>query len=135
MQASVESPESAGKREGEPSRKVRRRYPPELKTELVEKATRPGASVAAIAREHGINANQLFKWIAAARKRAAAGASRDPAPALVPVGVAAPTPAPTGARGAASEPVALEIVLPRATLRFAERWDPVAVAHLLRLLA
>jgi transposase len=40
----------------------RRRYDPAFKKAIVEQTLRPGASVARIAREHDINANQLFKW-------------------------------------------------------------------------
>ena len=36
---------------------TRRRNSEELKQELVERSLEPGASVAAIAQEHGINAN------------------------------------------------------------------------------
>jgi transposase len=32
------------------------------KLRIVEEALAPGASVALVAREHGINANQVFKW-------------------------------------------------------------------------
>jgi transposase len=34
----------------------------ELKRRIVEQTLVPGASVARIAREHGINANQVFNW-------------------------------------------------------------------------
>ena len=40
----------------------RRRYDKAFKRALVEQTLAPGASVARIAREHGINANQVFKW-------------------------------------------------------------------------
>lgn len=40
----------------------RRRYDRAFKRALVEQTLSPGASVARIAREHDINANQLFKW-------------------------------------------------------------------------
>ena len=40
----------------------RRRYDATFKQQIVEQTLVPGASVARIAREHGINANQLFKW-------------------------------------------------------------------------
>jgi transposase len=40
----------------------RRRYDPIVKQQIVEQTLVPGASVARIAREHGVNANQLFKW-------------------------------------------------------------------------
>jgi transposase len=40
----------------------RRRYDRTVKQQIVEQTLVPGASVARIAREHGLNANQLFKW-------------------------------------------------------------------------
>lgn len=43
-------------------RKRRRRFDPAFKRALVERTLEPGASVAGIALEHGINANLLFKW-------------------------------------------------------------------------
>ena len=43
-------------------RQRRRRYDPAFKRVIVEQTLVPGASVARIAREHDINANQLFKW-------------------------------------------------------------------------
>lgn len=30
--------------------------------EIVEETLKPGASVALVARSHGVNANQVFKW-------------------------------------------------------------------------
>ena len=41
---------------------TRRRHSESLKRELVDPSLQPGASVAAIAQEHGINANLLFNW-------------------------------------------------------------------------
>ena len=35
---------------------------PELKRQMVEETLAPGASVARVARAHGVNANQLFGW-------------------------------------------------------------------------
>ena len=45
-----------------PGRQRRRRYDAAFKRAIVEQTLIPGASVARIAREHDINANQLFKW-------------------------------------------------------------------------
>jgi transposase len=39
-----------------------RRHPLEFKRALVALSLEPGASVARIAREHGVNANQVFSW-------------------------------------------------------------------------
>src|SRR5271157_1718912 len=40
----------------------RRHRSPELKRQIVEETLAPGASVARVARAHGVNANQLFGW-------------------------------------------------------------------------
>jgi transposase-like protein len=45
-------------------------YRCEAKQRLVAAASEPGASVAKLAREHGLNANQLHSWIRMAAKRA-----------------------------------------------------------------
>ncbi|KQV45229.1 MULTISPECIES: transposase [unclassified Duganella] len=39
-----------------------RQHSLEFKRSLVQLASQPGASVARIAREHGVNANQVFTW-------------------------------------------------------------------------
>jgi transposase len=46
---------------GNQGRRYRRRSL-ELKRQIVEQTLVPGASVAHIAREHGVNANQVFGW-------------------------------------------------------------------------
>jgi len=66
---------------------TRRRHSEELKQELVERSLEPGASVAAIAQAHGINANLLFNW-RRLRLRAQAPVVEGTAPAtLLPVTV------------------------------------------------
>lgn len=40
----------------------RQRFSIEQKRQMVEATLAPGASVARIAREHGVNANQVFAW-------------------------------------------------------------------------
>lgn len=61
-----------------------RHYPLALKRAIVEETLRPGASVAQIARKHGINANQVFLW----RKTYREGLLPDAKPALLPVTLA-----------------------------------------------
>lgn len=65
-------------------RRAYRRHDINLKRHLVRLCGEPGASVAAIAREHGINANMLFMW----RKQYALGTAADTA-VLLPVHVRA----------------------------------------------
>lgn len=54
-----------------------------FKRALVEASLKPGASVARIARDHGLNANQLFHW----RKLHREGMLGESSPALLPVTV------------------------------------------------
>ncbi len=98
----------------------RRRYDEAFKRALVEQTLAPGASVARIAREHGINANQLFTWrrqFAPAQRDTAVADRQVQAPAsLVPVTVVADeaagnAPAPATGDGQ------IEIRLAGATLR------------------
>lgn len=45
-----------------PMRRTRRSYTAQFKAQLVAACLQPGASVAALALEHGINANLLHRW-------------------------------------------------------------------------
>jgi transposase len=45
-------------------RNGRRYYDPAVKQAVVQRAAMPGASIAALAREHGIHASQLRRWVA-----------------------------------------------------------------------
>ena len=58
-----------------------RHHLPEFKRAVVEETLRPGASVALIARAHGLNANQVFHW----RKLYREGQLRDASSAMLPV--------------------------------------------------
>ena len=58
-----------------------RHHPLALKRAIVEETLQPGASVAQIARKHGVNANQVFLW----RKTYREGLLPDAKPALLPV--------------------------------------------------
>ncbi len=53
----MDQPEEAGV-----ERRVRRRRSVAEKRRIVELTLVPGASVALVARAHGVNANQVFKW-------------------------------------------------------------------------
>lgn len=70
-----------------PSRRMRTN---EEKRRIVEEALLPGASVAAVARRHGVNANLLFGW-RRLHKQGLLQRSREPAVPLLPVQVTTPT--------------------------------------------
>ncbi len=49
----------------------RKNYSNEFKLRMVELASQPGACVAQIARENGVNDNVIFKWLQALAERRA----------------------------------------------------------------
>lgn len=64
---------------------ARRQHDRSFKVDLIEQSLQPGASVAVIARNSGINANLLFKWRRDhKRKTIAASMLTAPAPAPAP---------------------------------------------------
>jgi transposase-like protein len=50
-----------------PGRRLRRQYSSEFRALVIEAASQPGVSVAAIALANGMNANLLRRWISMAR--------------------------------------------------------------------
>jgi transposase len=86
------------------SRKTHRTYTPEFKAQLVAACQRPGASIAALAGQHGMNANVLHRWLkehlhsgrhqlVQADMRAIAAVAPQPV-AFIPLALPAATPAP-----------------------------------------
>lgn len=71
---------------------TRRRHSDAFKQTLVERSLVPGASVAAIAQEAGINANLLFNWRRLHLQGLAPAPTDSCAPVLLPVTVVEPTP-------------------------------------------
>ncbi|MFZ4172424.1 IS66-like element accessory protein TnpA [Enterobacter ludwigii] len=78
----------------------RKNYSNDFKLRMVELASRPGACVAQIARENGINDNVIFKWLrlwqdeGRISRRLPATVESSPSPMMLPVEVI-PDPAPT----------------------------------------
>ncbi|NKQ69719.1 transposase [Rhizobium ruizarguesonis] len=70
----------------------RRRYDPTSRDELVAACLEPGVSVSRLAREHGVNANLVRKWI----KKAMEERPLPLVPAFVPVQIAPDIPAASG---------------------------------------
>jgi transposase len=66
---------------------TRRKHSDELKQQLVDRSLEPGASVAAIAQEHGINANLLFNWRRLRLRAEAPPLGEAASPTLLPVTV------------------------------------------------
>ncbi len=116
-----------------PKGATRRRHDAAFKRKLIDLCYQRGASVAAIALEHGINANLLFKW----RRREAASSGKRPvnSPVLLPVTLEAsqlPSIA-TGPSRAASSGV-IEVELGQARLRLRGCVDEASLRTLVRVL-
>ncbi|MGS2724937.1 IS66-like element accessory protein TnpA [Porticoccus sp. GXU_MW_L64] len=68
--------------------KRRRRFTPEFRAKVVALCKQPDASVAGIARQHGLNANLVHKWIRGADKSSSAASSSSAD--FLPIPVSAP---------------------------------------------
>jgi transposase len=73
----------------------------EEKLRIIAEASRPGASVAAVARKHDMNANLLFAWRRMQRRGLLEGQRH--APPLLPVKITSPTVTPTRRASAVPE--------------------------------
>ena len=123
MKADIEVAASAAA-DGEPGRHRLRRGAAE-KLRILEAAEAPGASVARVARAHGVNANQVYYW----RRQLRAGLLGPPDPSLLPVRIAA-EPRRKRRISPAAASGAIELELNQGKLRV----EPGADAGLLRLL-
>ena len=113
-------------------------FPYEFKIALVEQSLQPGACVAQIARENGINDNLLFNWRHQYRKGGLQPSGKN-MPALIPVTL---TPEPDNKIPApAQEPeqintpsdsLCCELVLPAGTLRLKGELTPALLQTLIR---
>jgi transposase len=135
---------------GEADISPRRMRTNEEKRRIVEEALVPGASVAAVARRHGVNANLLFGW-RRLHKQGLLERSREPAVSLLPVQVMAPTVVTerrsTGVTRSPSRPRRRPVTVPRwsghieielpggARVRVHGRVEPRALAEVLTALA
>jgi transposase len=124
----------------------RRRHGAEFKAAVVAACNEPGASVAAVAQAHGLNANLVHQWRrgrgASATTAAApvtapavmeAASVTTAAPVFVPVELPAPTPAPAAAVPAPTlapdVPQEIHIELRRGAVTVNVRWSMDAAAQ------
>jgi transposase len=129
------------KRETKP-RDTRRRHSDEFKQTLVARSLMPGASVAAIAQEAGVNANLLFNWRRLHLQAQTPSPTDMPAPALLPVTIVeatsatAPSPVPAPPPVPRSAPAStIEIDISGARVRVRGPVDEASLRVVLRTLA
>ena len=65
-------------------KRSRRSWPDDEKRRMVSEALSPGASIADVARQHGVNANLLFNWVRGARRLSSGVVCSPPGPAPEP---------------------------------------------------
>ncbi len=112
-----------------PALPKRRRYSIAEKRRIVEESFQPGASVARVARAHGVNANQVFGWQQLYQRGRLGGNTRAAqAVELLPVTVsdvpAAAVPAPAATPPSSVSPGTIQLQLPRSRLRIEGVVDP-----------
>ena len=113
----------------------RRRHSMEEKQRVVEETLEPGASVARVARAHGINANQVFTWRRLYRQGLLERASSKVA-GLLPVHVIEEANQAARSRSASRTPLGLiQVELPKGHLRISGRVDIDALQVVLEKLA
>jgi len=112
----------------------RRRRSVEEKRRIVEETLEAGASVARVARRHGINANQVFYW----RKKYREGRlGKGQSSKLLPVTLSDISCSKSGRASGASSPSAvgsMEIKLAKGTLRVAGNVDVVVLRTVIECL-
>lgn len=113
--------------------RVRRWRSVSEKRQIVQLTLKPGASVAEVAREHGVNANQVFKW----RRAFERGELTESSTALIPVTVTRGNESPGDAEevSLASSGGGIHIELPgRAMISVESGADPLLVRSILESL-
>jgi len=85
-----------------PTTPRRRRYDAAVKKQILAECERPGASIAAVAMAHGINANLVHKWRGRAMQR------QDSAVAPLPTSFL-PVPVPSGVSSTVTAEVRIEL--------------------------
>lgn len=105
-------------------KRVRRTHSKAFKARLVAMAEADGASVAQIAMDNKINANQLRRWMKESYPRSESQT-------LLPVSVAVDTSIPASFHPGT---VVMELSVCSSTIRIHHAWDPQAVATLIKAL-
>ena len=114
-------------------RRRNRKWPYELKAEVVAETLRPGATVNAVAARHGVAANQVSTWRRMAREGKLVLPAPDDAVEFVSLMVAPPTQAER--QSAESDAGRVEIAVGAVTVRLEPDATPDRIAAVVRALA
>ena len=108
--------------------RTRRTYARQFKSEVIEQCLVPGASVSAIALDHGINANVIRKWLPRPGSATMLPVTVESAPAVTRPGCAMNT-----THRAQRPPI--ELTLAGATVRVPAGFDPQELRSIVQILA
>lgn len=121
---------------------IRRRHAEEFKQSLVQRTLEPGASVAAIAQQAGVNANLLFNWRRLHLQAQPPNSCDNDPPVLLPVTVvaaedpgAACVPTPSGPPPRTAPAGTIEIDINGARVRLRGTVDEASIRIVLHALA
>ena len=103
----------------------------ELKRQIVEETLAPGASVARVARAHGVNANQVFAWRRQYQRGLLKPRNRA-TPGLLAVRLAEGGAGPTDAPMPRTPSGVIQVELPKGQLRLTGAVDPEALRLVLK---
>lgn len=109
-------------------------YDPQAKLELIRACRESGRSVAKIARECGVNANQLTTWIRLDERAQLAATQAPPPLSFVPVRIEPAASEPVASESTARAPVDLQARLPNGVLVELRGCDMAHVAALIEAL-
>lgn len=109
------------------SKPARRRHSAELKAEVLAECDEPGASVAAVALAHELDANLVHKWRRRRRAAVAAPAIMPGTPAPGFISLSLPSTPPSPVKPASSPAGHIRIAIERGGVRVDVSW-PVAAA-------
>jgi transposase len=107
---------------------------PELKRQIVEETLAPGASVARVARAHGVNANQVFAWRRQHQQELLKASSRATAPGLLAVRIAEPGALSGETKTPRTLSGMIQVELPKGKLRLTGHVDAEALRVVLEVL-
>ncbi len=113
---------------------IKRQYrSPELKRQIVEETLAPGASVARVARSHGVNANQVFAWRRQYQQGLLKGVKRL-TPGLLAVRIAEGGVQPRQTQPSRARAGMIQVELPKGKLRLTGAVDPEVLRVVLEAL-
>ena len=112
----------------------RRTYTLQFKTELLIACKQPGASIAALAKQHGMNANVLHRWLKEHRQGLLSLGDGALSPAFVPIDLAIARPVLGCEDRPAAPPANIRVELQHRTIKVAVHWPMHAAGECAQML-